>query len=289
MTAKLQSFFMAGDLLRCLVVSVDRGGEACVSLTEEGLGPVSDMPAHYRRLLEHGKEASSYSRVLKHARRFNNPECVNLLRDKLGVRLKKNFSLLRGLYDQRVGRGERASDLLKQQNRQMALQSVQKGIACFKEGRAQDAVLCYNKALSIDEQNVEAYVARGALLANDGDFGKAICDLERALCIDGTHANAKVYLKQVLLANAVKLEKAQRYEDALVCLNKALGMEGECATIRTKIEAVQMALDRIHQEKEKDLYGPSLPVPAGSKKSKKHKKDRSKGADSRTTSRKSEK
>lgn len=41
--------------------------------------------------------------------------------------------------------------------------SVQKGIALFKEERNQDAILCYNKALSIDEENVEAYVARGAL------------------------------------------------------------------------------------------------------------------------------
>lgn len=42
-------------------------------------------------------------------------------------------------------------------------QSVQKGVSLFREGKPIDAMLSYNKALSIDSDNVEAYVARGAL------------------------------------------------------------------------------------------------------------------------------
>ena len=41
--------------------------------------------------------------------------------------------------------------------------SVQRGINLFKEDKSQDAMLCYNKALSIDSGSVEAFVARGAL------------------------------------------------------------------------------------------------------------------------------
>ena len=40
--------------------------------------------------------------------------------------------------------------------------------------------------------------------ANEGEFGKAIEDLEKALRLDSDHANAKMYLKEVFLANAVK-------------------------------------------------------------------------------------
>ena len=97
-----------------------------------------------------------------------------------------------------------ASELLKRQNKNLALQSVQKGINLFKEDKNQDAILCFNKALSIDQQNVEAFVARGALYANEGDFGKAIVDLEKALEADPTHVNGKKYLKEVFIANAVK-------------------------------------------------------------------------------------
>lgn len=63
----------------------------------------------------------------------------------------------------RVESGELATDLLKRQNKTLSLQNVQKGISYFKENRNQDAKVSYNKALSIDEENVEAYVARGAL------------------------------------------------------------------------------------------------------------------------------
>ena len=56
-----------------------------------------------------------------------------------------------------------AAELLKSQNRSLALQNVQKGIGLFKENRNLEASVYYNKALSIDEDNVEAYVARGAM------------------------------------------------------------------------------------------------------------------------------
>jgi tetratricopeptide (TPR) repeat protein len=56
-----------------------------------------------------------------------------------------------------------ATELLKSQNRSLALQNVQKGIILFKENRNLEASVYYNKALSIDEDNVEAYVARGAM------------------------------------------------------------------------------------------------------------------------------
>ena len=56
-----------------------------------------------------------------------------------------------------------ASELLRAQNKSLALQNVQKGISLFKENRNMEAVVYYNKALTIDERNVEAYVARGAL------------------------------------------------------------------------------------------------------------------------------
>lgn len=40
--------------------------------------------------------------------------------------------------------------------------------------------------------------------ANEGEFSKAIEDLEKALSVDPNHINAKIYLKEVFIANAVK-------------------------------------------------------------------------------------
>lgn len=56
-----------------------------------------------------------------------------------------------------------ADYLLKSQNKILALQNVEKGVKYFKEDRSNDAMVCFKKAISIDEENVEAYVARGAL------------------------------------------------------------------------------------------------------------------------------
>jgi tetratricopeptide (TPR) repeat protein len=82
--------------------------------------------------------------------------------------------------------------------------SVEKGVALIKQDNYYDAILCFRQALQCDENNVEAFVARGALYANKGEFDKAIGDLERAVELDSAHTNAKRYLKEVFLAYSVK-------------------------------------------------------------------------------------
>jgi hypothetical protein len=41
--------------------------------------------------------------------------------------------------------------------------SVSRGIKLFKENETSDAMIHFNKALAIDEENVDGLVARGAL------------------------------------------------------------------------------------------------------------------------------
>lgn len=41
--------------------------------------------------------------------------------------------------------------------------SVAKGVDFFKNGQYTEALQCFNRALEIDIDNVEAFVARGAL------------------------------------------------------------------------------------------------------------------------------
>lgn len=278
--ARLETVHLPGDYLRCAIVNIDNLNHTCeVSLSSSKhvdveLGEVAakKLPVHYQNILDYEKEPYPYGSQLKHERKFNNPEVVNLLIKKLDITLKPKFSLMKGLHDYKIENGEMACDLLKLQNRQLALQNVQKGIALFKEERNQDAILCYNKALSIDEENVEAYVARGALYANDGGFEKSIVDLEKALSIDSSHANAKIYLKEVYLANAVKYEKAHKFENALDYLHRSLELNGENELIRTKIAKIKEIIERIKAEESKDLYGPTLP----SKSAKKAKKYKSK-------------
>lgn len=53
--------------------------------------------------------------------------------------------------------------LRRAQMARWAHKSVAEGVAFFKKGQHEEAFQCLGKALHIDEENVEAYVAKGAL------------------------------------------------------------------------------------------------------------------------------
>lgn len=58
---------------------------------------------------------------------------------------------------------EYATELRNVQAAKWAFRSVADGIEHFKSGRMTEAFQCLNKALSIDANNIEGLVARGAL------------------------------------------------------------------------------------------------------------------------------
>lgn len=76
--------------------------------------------------------------------------------------------------------------------------SVAEGVRLMKEKDTNSAVLHFNKALATDPKCVDAFVARGALSANQGHYKRAMQDFEDALKIDHKHTNALKYLHDVL-------------------------------------------------------------------------------------------
>lgn len=71
------------------------------------------------------------------------------------------FSLL--FYREPFPADESAVQLRKIQNGKWAYGSVAEGIKYFKMAKYTEAFQCLNKALTIDAENVEGLVARGAL------------------------------------------------------------------------------------------------------------------------------
>ena len=70
------------------------------------------------------------------------------------------------------------------------------------------AFQCLNQALTIDPENVDAYVARGSFYASNlTDYKLAVQDLEKAHSIDENHRNVKDYLSKVLVAYGKQFEE----------------------------------------------------------------------------------
>ena len=73
----------------------------------------------------------------------------------------------------------------------------------------------YNSALDLDDSCVDAWVARGALYANQKNYSHSLSDFKRALELDPNHSNARVYYEKTREINdkiQSELESAQRGE-----------------------------------------------------------------------------
>ena len=101
----------------------------------------------------------------------------------------------------------------------------------YKKGNLKSAFDFYHQALEVDENNLDALVARGAWLvqfylkknifgelffrfANDRQFEKAIFDLEKAVSLDPCHKNASIYLATTYAARAHLFETQKKFKEA---------------------------------------------------------------------------
>lgn len=174
-----------------------------------GLIGADDFPLVYKKALEHKGE--SYDAVLEKSVGFNNPNNISYLSELMGINSQMSF--MTGLAG-RFPEPEYSHELRQVQASKWAYRNVADGIDHFKAGRHSEAFQCLNKALNIDPKNVEGLVARGALYANSGNFQKAIEDFETALKLNPSHANARKYMGETLIALGRSYEEENKVEEA---------------------------------------------------------------------------
>jgi tetratricopeptide (TPR) repeat protein len=85
-------------------------------------------------------------------------------------------------------------------------------------GNREQALASFNEALRLNPQFVQAYVARGKLLAESGQYSSALADLNFALHLQPTHAEGFAYRGFALLALG-------RSDEALPDLDAALRLD----------------------------------------------------------------
>ncbi|KAM9224519.1 tetratricopeptide repeat protein 14 isoform 1-T1 [Dugong dugon] len=253
------SYYQTGDVIRAGIKDIDRYHEKlAVSLYSSSLPPhlsgiklgvisSEELPLYYRRSVElNSNSLESYENIMQSSLGFANPGVVEYLLGKLGIDESNPPSLMRGLQSKHFSEDDYASALRKKQSASWALKCVKIGVDYFKVGRHVDAMNEYNKALEIDQQNVEALVARGALYATKGSLNKAIEDFELALENCPTHRNARKYLCQTLVERGGQLEEEEKFLNAESYYKKALALD-------ETFKDAEDALQKLHKYMQKSL------------------------------------
>lgn len=170
---------------------------------------------------------------------FSNPHCINNLSELLGIQHTKMPSLVQQLHDVSFPDEEYYDALKKQQRRKWSMENVAIGIKHFKASEHDKAMKYLNHALEIDADNVEGLVARGALIANKGEYKKAIGDFEKALTINNRHSNAKKYLAETQAAYGKQLEETGEIYAAVKCYREALADDPELDSPKRRLNYLE--------------------------------------------------
>ncbi|KAL5004741.1 hypothetical protein ScPMuIL_018197 [Solemya velum] len=238
--------FQVKDYVRGVVLSVNMETERIIisllgrfvpeDVVQPKLGLITDedFPVHYRRKLQGGH--LPFSDLLHSVWGFQNIGNVTALLGLLNQ--EEDISLMTGLNNFQIPEKDYAENLRKYQNQKLAHKRVAEGIALFKSGKHLEALQLLNKSLQIDNFNVEALVARGALYANNESFSQAIKDFKEALKVNAQHTNARSYLYETMLAQGRRYEDSRNFQDAEETYKEAL-------TIRPEAKDAKEALRKL--------------------------------------------
>lgn len=218
-----------------------------------GLVPnsVIDLPPTLKNTLIATEKNLRYDSLLKNCEGFRNPTNVEFLVQELGLSNLTCDSTLMSTIGSN-SKSTYAKQLRKKQNASASYRHVSKGVKHFKAGETSEAFQCLNAALKIDEDNVEGYVARGALYANNGSLLKAIQDFEAALKLKNDHKNAVKYLHETLLAQGQNYENDNNFSFAKEAYNKVLTRDPSNLEAREKLYSLLLTSGK-RMEREKNL------------------------------------
>ncbi|CAD6186381.1 unnamed protein product [Caenorhabditis auriculariae] len=138
--------------------------------------------------------------------------CNPYLASQLGVSEISLHSFLFSPHTEDIS--EPASSIRKKQDNLMAENDVNRGISEMKSGNSKAALVLFDDVISKFPEFVDAYVSRGALHWNMGDYWRAERDLKKAIEMQPDHPNAKTYLIETLISYAKTFEVKEDWEEA---------------------------------------------------------------------------
>ena len=100
-----------------------------------------------------------------------------------------------------------------------AVELLKKGYSYARRTKYKDALAYYNKALSLDPNNPEAWYLRASLLIDTGKIKEALFDCEKAIALDPNYAPA--WSKKGLA-----LYNLEKFEEGLYASTRAASLNG---------------------------------------------------------------
>lgn len=250
--------YAIGDIVRAVIIGVTmEESKVSISLRHSRLpeayqhlhlGVIDDPEAVYTRL-QSNPEGLTYDEHLRKHKGFNNPRSIETLTDLLRIDTSAPCSLLRSFQRRDCPESDFAEPLRKKQSAKWSMETTAKGVEHFKAGNFDAAMKYFEHALQIDNENVEALVARGALCANEGKISAAIKDFRDALAICPTHRNANKYLTATLVEYGIQQEKEGLLPEAAKSFNSALALDSNQRTAKDHLEKIQMEMKLKEEEK----------------------------------------
>ncbi|KAJ8327949.1 hypothetical protein QVD99_006318 [Batrachochytrium dendrobatidis] len=143
----------------------------------------------------YSNDSFEHTRYMDNSSDLCNPNTVNLFVQEYGIVDWQSLLYQR----QRESVDDKGIDYLSLrdlQNKDWAISCANDGIAAARKGNDSSAMRKYNAALDMDPKCVDALVARGAMLANQGRLDRALVDLKHAVLLNPRHENASRYLKR---------------------------------------------------------------------------------------------
>ncbi|XP_065828659.1 tetratricopeptide repeat protein 14-like isoform X2 [Oscarella lobularis] len=224
---------------------------------ELGLLSEEDVEVCVKRAKIEYDPGLSLSEELSKSAGFTNPHCVENLKNYVGIPPSLEFSSF--LNSMRTIKTDCFYDELRsQQSHRQAMDLVASGVSHLKSGKSEKAIKHFDQALQIEPENVEAYVARGALHANDNNYSEAIKDFKSALKFNSSHKNAKKYLAETLDALGNSLVKKRSYREALGYFKDALDVNPNLDSAKESLRNVEIKMEIEARQEEKLLAAAKL-------------------------------
>ncbi|XP_065919334.1 tetratricopeptide repeat protein 14-like isoform X2 [Dysidea avara] len=183
---------------------------------------------------------------------LSNPHCIDNLVEKLGVQRTQLPSLVSELHHAKYPEGDYYNLLKKRQRKKWSMENVATGVKHFKAGEHEKAMKYLDHALEIDGENVEGLVARGALVANKGQYKKAIGDFVKALTINNNHSNAKKYLAETQEAYGKQLEERGDIQAAMHCYREALADDPDLESPKRRLHYLEAQVAAVKRKEEEE-------------------------------------